>query len=102
MAISNIDQAPLRLNSLVITNIFGTPNEIGYLLKNHYIDRIKSNLFTIIGSSSILGNPVNFLSHLGTGMKDFYIKPKEGMVHGPIEGGKGFIKGTGSLISNTI
>jgi vacuolar protein sorting-associated protein 13A/C len=102
LALSNMDKAPLRLNALAITNIFGTPNEIVFLLKNHYIERMKKNLFTIIGSSNILGNPVNFVNHLGTGVQDFFYKPIEGIVKGPLEGGKGLIEGTGSLIKNTV
>lgn len=68
LALSNMDKAPLRLNSLNTANIFGTPNEIIYLLKSHYVERMKKNLFTMIGSSNILGNPVNFVNHLGTGV----------------------------------
>ncbi len=56
----------------------------------------------MIGSSNILGNPVNFVSHLGTGVQDFFYKPIEGIVKGPLEGGKGFIEGTGSLLKNTV
>lgn len=49
-----------------------------------------------------LGDPVNFIAHIGTGVKDFYYEPKKGFIKGPIEGGKGIIKGTYSLIKNPI
>lgn len=90
------------INSLYISNIFGTSNEIVYLLQSHYIDRMKKNIFTLIGSSNILGSPVNFVSHLGTGVQDFFYKPIEGMVKGPLDAGKGFLEGTGSLLKNTV
>ena len=102
LALSNMDKAPLRLNSLVMHNVFGTPDEIVFLLKNHYLERMRQNMFTMIGSSNILGNPVNFVSHLGTGVQDFFYKPITGIVKGPLEGGKGFIEGTGSLFKNTV
>ena len=38
---------------------------------------------------------------IGTGVKDFFYKPIDGFVNGPIEGGKGIYKGTSSLIFNT-
>lgn len=80
LVLTNMDKAPLRINSLITTNIFGTPAEIIFLLKGHYIDRMKKNLFTMIGSSNILGNPANFVNHLGTGVQDFFYKPIEGFV----------------------
>jgi vacuolar protein sorting-associated protein 13A/C len=59
-------------------------------------------MFKILGSMSILGNPIGFVSTIGTGMQDFFYKPLEGIVHGPLEGGIGLIKGTGSLVKNTV
>lgn len=38
---------------------------------------------------------------MGTGVKDFFYKPIEGFVDGPIEGGKGLVIGTVSLFGNT-
>jgi hypothetical protein len=68
LVLTNMDKAPLRINSLITSNIFGSPQEILFLLKSHYVERMKKNLFTMIGSSSILGNPANFINHLGTGV----------------------------------
>mmetsp|Transcript_45933 Transcript_45933/g.33685 ORF Transcript_45933/g.33685 Transcript_45933/m.33685 type:complete len:308 (-) Transcript_45933:342-1265(-) len=102
LSLTNVDEAPLRINSLKICNIFGTPQEIYFLLSSHYYDRLRRNIFTMIGSSSILGNPHNFVSHLGTGVQDFFYKPIEGMVQGPLEGGKGLLQGTASLFQNTV
>ncbi len=68
LTLANVDKAPIRINSILIHNVFGTPNEISYKLSSHYIQLIKSNLFTIVGSSNILGNPANFINHMGTGV----------------------------------
>jgi len=38
---------------------------------------------------------------IGMGAKDFFYKPREGFVDGPLEGGKGLVIGTASLIGNT-
>jgi hypothetical protein len=37
LTLANVDDAPMKINSLTINNIFGTPNEIMFLLKNHYL-----------------------------------------------------------------
>ncbi|CDW82625.1 ph domain containing protein [Stylonychia lemnae] len=102
LTLANVDNAPIRINSLKSQNIFGTPHEIAHLLNNHYSERLKKNLFSLVGSSNILGNPTNFIQHMGTGVQDFFYKPIEGMVQGPLEGGKGLIDGTSSLIKNTV
>jgi len=86
---------------LHLNNIFGTPNEIKSQLENHYITRLKQNILGVLGQT-IIGSPANFISHLGTGAKDFFYMPINGMVHGPIEGGKGIVMGTSSLLKNTV
>ena len=53
-----------------------------------------------IGSTDLLGNPTDFVNHLGTGAKQFYYAPKEGFMQGPLQGGIGIIKGTGSLLAH--
>jgi hypothetical protein len=50
----------------------------------------------------MLGNTASLVSHIGTGVKDFYYEPKNGFIKGPLEGGKGILKGTYSLIKNPI
>ena len=90
------------MNSLVITNIYGSPEDIKNVLYNHYKSRIIRNFLTMfISSSSMLGQ-MNLIAHdLGTGFKDFYYMPKEGLVDGPLEAGKGLVFGTASLFGNT-
>ena len=40
--------------------------------------------------------------HIGTGVFDLIDKPLEGLVKGPLEGGKGMAKGATSLVKNTF
>jgi len=55
----------------------------------------------LVLSINALGN-MNLLAHdLGTGFKDFFYRPVEGFIDGPIEGGKGLMIGTASLLGNT-
>jgi vacuolar protein sorting-associated protein 13A/C len=63
---------------------------------------MKKNFFNLLGSSNILGNPTNFVNHMGTGVQDFFYKPIEGMMKGPLEGGKGILEGSESLLKNTV
>ena len=55
-----------------------------------------------MGSIDLFGNPIGLAKNIGTGLFDFFDKPIEGFVKGPLEGGYGIIKGTGSLFQNTF
>ena len=68
----------------------------------HYRAQLASEIFTLIGHAEILGNPVGLLHNLGTGVVDFFYEPAHGMIKGPIGAGKGLIRGTSSLLKNTV
>lgn len=56
-----------------------------------------------IGASNLLGNPMNFVNSLGTGVQDFFYEPRQGYLKGgALHGGLGILKGTGSLVKNTF
>jgi hypothetical protein len=94
LTLVNVDGASIRINSLTLTNIFGSPNDIIFKFKSHYISRLKKNLFNVIGASDLFGNPANFVKHLGTGVNDFFYMPISGAVRGPLGAGKGIVLGT--------
>jgi len=66
------------------------------------MSNMKGNILKIVGSSDLIGNPVNFVNTLGTGVKQFYYEPKNGFMEGPLQGGIGLIKGTGALVTHTL
>ena len=68
----------------------------------HYRSQLTSEIFTLIGHAVVLGNPIGLFNNLGTGVFDFFYEPAQGMVRGPISAGKGFLRGTRSLVTNTV
>lgn len=102
ITLANIDSAPIKMNALKLTNVFGEEAEVSSLIKGHHVDELKRNVYRFIGASNLLGNPVNFVNSLGTGVEEFFYLPREGYVRGPLHAGIGFIKGTGSLVKNTF
>jgi len=102
LALNTIEGAPIKINALELRELVGTLNDIGYILKDRYMVRLKRNLLSILGASSLIGNPIQLVNNVSTGVKDFFYKPIEGFVEGPIEGGKGLVKGTGSLVKHTV
>jgi vacuolar protein sorting-associated protein 13A/C len=102
LALNTIEGAPININALELRDVVGTLNDIGYILKDRYMVRLKKNLFAILGASSLIGNPIQLVNNVSSGFKDFFYKPIEGLIDGPIEGGKGFVKGTSSLFQHTV
>lgn len=102
LALNTIEGAPININALELRDVVGTLNDISYILKDRYMVRLKRNLFSVLGASSLIGNPIQLVNNVSTGFKDFFYKPIEGLVEGPIEGGKGFVKGTSSLFKHTV
>ena len=102
MAITAIDSVPVKLYSAEMVDVFGTQGQISSVIWMHYRAQLASEIFTLIGHAEILGNPIGLLNNLGTGVVDFFYEPAHGMIKGPIGAGKGLIRGTGSLLKNTV
>ncbi len=68
LVINSIDEAPIKLNALVLGNVFGNYDDVITQLRKHHSERLKWNLLKFIGASNLLGNPSNFVNALGTGV----------------------------------
>ena len=102
VALSNVDEAPIKISGIKLDNCFDSVDGI----KNKIIQHIKreaiTQVFKLLGSLSVIGNPVALFSNISTGFQDLYDKPKEGFVKGPLEAGKGIALGAGSLLTHTV
>ena len=63
------------MNGVNVSNIFGEGNEVTNQLITFHKESFKYNALRLMGSSNLLGNPAKYMSNLGTGMKDFFVKP---------------------------
>jgi vacuolar protein sorting-associated protein 13A/C len=71
------------------------------LLIDKYKTGLQQQLFKIVGSLDLFGNPYNLVESIGSGVVDFIDKPLEGFARGPLEGMEGILKGTSSLLNKT-
>lgn len=60
----------------MLNNCFGDYDDVIDQLKKHHMERLKWNIFKFIGASNLLGNPMNFVNALGTGVQDFFYQPR--------------------------
>ena len=102
VALANIDDAPIKLTGLKLENCFDTTSGITSKLISHYKNNLTTEVFKLLGSINLLGNPVGLFSQIGTGVQDLFEKPIEGFIKGPLEGGVGLVKGAGSLVTHTL
>jgi hypothetical protein len=100
--ISNVENVPIMLNGSQMNNIYGNMSEILSNVLYIYGQNTLLQFMKMFGSIDILGNPLNLLHNLGTGVKDFFQKPIKGIVKGPLEGAKGVLHGSISLVKHTV
>jgi len=92
-----------RLNGLNISNIFGDGYDVFSQLVTYHRETFKYNAFRMLGASNLLGNPNKFVSGVGTGVTDFFVRPYQGMKDGSIvKAAGGFADGSRSFLKNAV
>lgn len=97
MTFLNLDNAQLRINGLKLIKLFESDEGFNNKLFMHYRNSFTTQLLKIVGALDIIGNPASLFSNVGTGVVEFFEKPMEGFVKGPLEGVKGLGMGVMSL-----
>ena len=100
--VSNIDEVPLEFDGIGIRNCFDNTQLLKIKIYQHYKANLTYQLFKLLGSLDLIGNPLGLLNSVKEGITDAITKPIQGFVKGPLELGKGIVQGTNSLVSNTI
>ncbi|EQC37851.1 hypothetical protein SDRG_04874 [Saprolegnia diclina VS20] len=100
--LANIDNASLHLNALHISYSFSSISLLVSSVRQHYTTQCLRQVYSLLGSAEILGNPLGLVSNLGSGVKDFFYEPAAGMVQGPGQFVKGLSRGTESLVKNSV
>lgn len=101
MALS-LNDVPLKLNGLELVNVLAGNQDLGQRIAQHYVSSGLSEVYKVVFASDILGNPVGVVTALGTGVRDFFVEPAQGLVRSPAEFGRGLMRGTGSLMTHTV
>jgi hypothetical protein len=102
VGLSNISNAPVRLNALLTKYVFSTWTEVQTRVTTHYMQQVLSQVHRLLGASAAIGNPVGLVSNLGAGVKDFFYEPAQGLTESPAAFGRGVARGTRSLIENSV
>lgn len=104
MAIGNINDAPVRLNALVMENVRTPFPLLMQSVSAHYRQEFMNQIHKILGSADFLGNPVGLFNNLSSGFMDMFYEPYQGYILNdrPQELGIGIAKGGISFMKKSI
>jgi hypothetical protein len=97
---AQLNDARLCLNALLVDHAYGSASYIADVLTKHYLVSFLRQLHNLIGSFDFLGSSVGLVANLGTGVRDFFYEPIEGLRNDRFLEGLG--KGGKSLASHTV
>ena len=101
-SICRITDSTLSFKEMICENIFTDFNKIISLLIEHYKKEGIGQIYKILGSSDLIGNPTKLIENIGTGFIELFNEPRKGFLKGPSQFGKGLAKGVASLFSGVV
>lgn len=104
MAIGNINDAPVRLNALMLENARVSTAVLTQNVSNHYSQEALYQVHKILGSADFLGNPVGLFNNLSSGVADIFYEPYQGFIMSdrPEQLGIGIAKGATSFVKKSV
>jgi len=107
LSLVDVEDARVWLSGLNLSNPLMDAEALSQALQRHYLRSLIPELYKIVGSASMIGDPVSLLQHLGAGVWTFVSAPAEGLLAsaralGPRQFLLGVIRGTQGLLLNVI
>lgn len=96
-------QAPIRLNALVIENVRLSSAVLQERLITHYTQALIGQLYRVMGSLDVIGNPVGLFNNVSGGFVALWYEPYQGLVmHGNKELGLGIVRGASAFAKGAV
>lgn len=104
MTMANVNDAPIKLNSLYMANVRVPINTLMQAIQTHYGQQFFYQIHKILGSADFLGNPVGLFNTISSGVWDIFYEPYQGymMNDRPQELGIHLAKGGLSFAKKTV
>ncbi|EEP80464.1 conserved hypothetical protein [Uncinocarpus reesii 1704] len=103
MSIGNVNDAPVRLNALILENARISLPVLLTNMTNHYTQDFLRQVHIVLGSADFLGNPVGLFNTVSSGVADIFYEPYQGLVADrPNELGLGIAKGATSFVKKSV
>jgi hypothetical protein len=92
-ALTNIDGARIRLYALIAPHVLADTTMLSQQVSRHYGRQALTQVYRIIGSSDLFGNPLGALQDISAALQEFVERPVEGLSRASPTA---FIRGVGS------
>ncbi|KIO33566.1 hypothetical protein M407DRAFT_3889 [Tulasnella calospora MUT 4182] len=103
MTLGNVNDAPLKLNGLLLRDTLLTVPGLQERIIYHYKNEVLRQLYRILGSADFIGNPVGLFTNVASGVADIITEPWQSVLnHGSKELGIGIAKGAASFAKKTV
>ncbi|PCH06461.1 Vacuolar protein sorting-associated protein 13 [Penicillium occitanis (nom. inval.)] len=103
MSIGNVNDAPVRLNALMLENARVSVPLLISNMRKHYTQEFLRQIHIVLGSADFLGNPVGLFNTVSSGVADIFYEPYQGLVTDrPQDLGYGIAKGASSFVKKSV
>ncbi|SCU96025.1 LAMI_0F04874g1_1 [Lachancea mirantina] len=104
MALGNINDAPIKLNSLYMDNVKVPLPMLMSAIQTHYGQQFFYQIHKVLGSADFLGNPVGLFNNISSGVWDIFYEPYQGYMLNdrPQELGISIAKGGLSFVKKSV
>lgn len=104
MSMGNVNDAPVRLNALMLENARVSLGVLVGNIQRHYTQEFLGQVHIVLGSADILGNPVGLFNNVSSGVAAIFYEPYQGLVmtDRPQELGIGIAKGATSFVKKSV
>ena len=101
-SIANMSDAPLSFREMMLTDVFQSQSSLISMIIKNIVRQAIFQFYKLLGSSDLIGNPVGFVSKLGSGVFELFNEPRKGLLKGPKEFVGGIGRGVTSLMTNLV
>ncbi|KAI9279983.1 hypothetical protein BY458DRAFT_470198 [Sporodiniella umbellata] len=104
MTVGNVNDAPLKLNALMVDNLRASSDDLSMRIALHYREQAMYQVHRVLGSIDILGNPVGLFNNLSSGFGELFYEPYQGFIMSdrPQDLGVGVAKGVGGFMKKSV
>ncbi|KAA8648687.1 hypothetical protein EYZ11_008781 [Aspergillus tanneri] len=104
MSMGNVNDAPVRLNALMLENARVSLGVLVGNIQRHYTQEFLRQIHIVLGSADFLGNPVGLFNNVSSGVAAIFYEPYQGfvMTDRPQELGYGIAKGATSFVKKSV
>lgn len=78
--LGNVNDAPFRLNALVLDDLRQTIPDLQQRIMYHYRQEIMRQAFRLMGFADFVGNPVGLFENISSGVMDAFYEPWNGVI----------------------